>query len=339
MGMGFSWLLLAIGIGAQPTEFQLDTDTPDALCPELSMTRDAIKQRLGQLEVEGGGLWRGRYGTVHDPAGRRGDYVRLVIVDPTGKEQVVRELPLQGESCATLAQAIALVIDGFFRDFGQSPLPEGVATDSGGERSKSGPSPTASAPTTTTTIPNSQAPRAPELPLQLPPEQGCRAGFILGGGYDSVTASAAPVLGLSVAATPRWRVDLKSLFPTARVSESYGKARAYLYPLQLRLSLSYTMPLSRGLLWFIGPESLLSLERGSISGVSSGRSGWRASIGIGGRTGIAFWVLPELAVATNLSADAMLHQSRRFLLVDEPILKVPGVRMAGTLELWGTIFP
>src|ERR1700690_2695120 len=122
--MGLSWLLLAMGLSREPTEFQIDTDTPDSLCPELSMTRDAVQKRLGKLEVEGGGIWRGHYGTVHDPSGRHGDYVRLVIVDPSGKEQATRDFSVRGESCATLAQAIALVVEGFFRDLGQSPNAE-----------------------------------------------------------------------------------------------------------------------------------------------------------------------------------------------------------------------
>lgn len=326
--MGFSWLLLAIGIGSKPTEFEIDTDTPDALCPELSMTRDAIQQRLGQLEVEGGGLWRGRYSIVHEPAGRKGDYVRLVIVDPTGKEQVSRELPMQGESCATLAQAIALVVDGFFRDFGQTPSPETVI-----------PMPTASAPVTATPKPNTLMLRAPTAPRQSRPEPWGKVGFIFDGGYDSVTASAVTDLGLYFAVTPRWRTDFKIAFPSTSVRESYGDATAYLYPLPLRFSLTYAMARYRALDWFIGPELLLSLEHGSISGVSEGHSGWRASFGMGGRSGIAYWLSPRLALAANTSVDGVLYQSRRFLLVDEPILEVRRVRWASTLELWGTIFP
>jgi len=82
---GLSWLLLTLGGIAHATEFQLDTDTPDALCPELSMTREAVRRRLGQLETEAGGGWRGSYSIVHDPSGRRGDHVYLVIRDAGAK--------------------------------------------------------------------------------------------------------------------------------------------------------------------------------------------------------------------------------------------------------------
>src|SRR5512142_257068 len=105
--IGLRWLVLALGGSVQATEFQLDTDTPDSLCPELSMTREAVRQRLGQLETEAGGRWHGVYSNVHDPTGRRGDRARLVIRHADRREQLKRELPLKGESCETLAQAIA----------------------------------------------------------------------------------------------------------------------------------------------------------------------------------------------------------------------------------------
>src|SRR5512142_5392 len=111
--IGLRWLVLALGGSVQATEFQLDTDTPDSLCPELSMTRSAVRQRLGQLETEAGRRWHGVYSNVHDPTGRHGDYVRLVIRDAEGHEQLKRELPMKGESCETLAQAIALVVEGY----------------------------------------------------------------------------------------------------------------------------------------------------------------------------------------------------------------------------------
>jgi hypothetical protein len=340
--MGFSWLLLTVGVGIKATEFQIDTDTPDALCPELSMTRDAVKTRLGQLEVEGGGTWRGRYTTIHDPAGRRGDYLRLAIVDPAGREQASRELPMQGESCSTLAQAIALVVDGFFRDFGQSPPRDTVPAEPPAKGSKWEPTPTANATSTTKLktnpeTPSSAAPRAEPQPE--PAEPRGRVGLIVGNGYERDPSSAAAVLGLYVAATPRWRIDLKSAFPTARTSQTYGGATAYLYPIPLRLSLSYLMPSYHRVSWFVGPEFLVSFEHASTKGVSDGHSGWRASLGLGGRTGVAYWLLPWLAVAGNVSANALMYESRRFLMFDTPVLEVSHARLAGTLEVWGAFFP
>lgn len=336
--MSIGWLLLSVGAVAQATEFQIDTDTPDALCPELSMTRDAVKKRLGELEVEGGGTWRGRYSTVHDPAGRRGDYVRLVILDPAGKEQARRDLPMQGESCATMAQAIALVVDGFFRDFGQSPVRENAPTASATDEAQRGPVTTANPPSATPAEPKVQASAPTATAGTAQPEPGGRIGLILGGSYESVPSSAAGVFGLYVAATPRWRFDLKSAFPTARVSESFGDATSYLYPIPVRLSLSYVMPSYHGWSWFVGPESLVSFEYATTKGVPAGHSGWRASFGLGGRTGVAYWLLPWLAVAANVSANAVMAQSRRFLIVNDPTLEVSRARLAGTLELWGAFF-
>jgi len=100
---GLTWLLLAMSTSVQPAEFHIETDTPDALCPELQLTRDAVTKRLGRLEVDGGGTWQGRYSTVHDPAGRHGDSVRLVITDPFGKEQLTRLRSLSIASFEILA--------------------------------------------------------------------------------------------------------------------------------------------------------------------------------------------------------------------------------------------
>ena len=84
---------------------------------------------------------------------------------------------------------------------------------------------------------------------------------------------------------------------------------------------------------------MVSFEYAATKGVPNGRSGWRASLGLGGRTGVAYWLLPWFAVAVNVSADAVVAQSRRFFMVDDPTLEISYARLAGALELWGAIFP
>lgn len=340
--MGLSWLLLAIAVGFHPTEFRLDTDTPDALCPEIAMTRDTVRKRLGSLDVDGGGTWRGRYSTVHDPTGRRGDYVRLVIIDPAGVEKAVRELPIRGESCATVAQAIALVVDGFFRDLGQAASNDGAP-----------PSPNASQPPEATARTNSEALPVPVQVTKTPPQSepvsarqavakpnpSSAFGFSVAGGYEFVPGSASGSLGLFAAVTPVWRIDLRFAVPVS--DQQYelrgGKAHLRLFP--LRTALTYEGAVWDRLRLFVGPELLVSFEQATTSQVEAGKSGWRAAFGSGIRGGVAYSVLPRITLAAGLSADYILLESRRVLLEGDSELEPERARLAGMLELWGEIFP
>lgn len=341
--MGLSWLLLAIAVGFQPTEFRLDTDTPDALCPELAMTRDAVRKRLGSLDVDGGGTWHGRYSTVHDPTGRRGDYVRLVIIDPAGVEKAARELPIRGESCATVAQAIALVVDGFFRDLGQAP-----------DNDVAPPSPNASSQPTE--VASRTSPEALPVPVQVTqaktqatpisarqvspkPDPRSAFGFSVAGGYESVPGSASGSLGLFAAVTPSWRIDLRFAVPVGDQQQDLRGGKAHLRLFPLRTALTYEGAVWNRLRLFVGPELLLSFEQATTSQVEAGKSGWRAAFGSGIRGGVAYSVLPRITLAAGVSADYILLESRRVMLEGDSELKPDRTRLAGMFELWGEIFP
>jgi hypothetical protein len=337
---GLSWLLLTLGGIAHATEFQLDTDTPDALCPELSMTREAVRRRLGQLETEAGGGWRGSYSIVHDPSGRRGDHVYLVIRDAGGKEYLTRELPLKGESCDTLAQAIALVVDGFFRELSQSPghdeadanpppseRPRGAASANG--HALLGP-PLGFGETEPRRLAAERRPRSTEARLQ--------AGLALGGGYESVPNKPTFALGLFLV-QKTWRLQLQAGLPLSSQRENHGGGAALAYVAPLRLDASYVLDAFPRVQWFIGPQTLLSLEHGSSQDVLNGHSGWRVSAGIGAQTGVAYWVSPSVALAGSFSVDEIYSESRKFLMYEQPVLELSRTRLAGTLGLWAVISP
>lgn len=97
--------LTLLGVGGLVVE----TPSPDALCPPLEPTREIVRARLGELEVEG--TWRASYVLIHRA---KGDFVVLTLRDPEGNVQLQRELPAQGGACATLGQVIALVLERFF---------------------------------------------------------------------------------------------------------------------------------------------------------------------------------------------------------------------------------
>lgn len=102
--------------------FALETGSPDALCPELGVTREIVARRLGSLVVEGRKGWLARYTIGHAPSGRPRDFVRLELFNPQGEVELRRDLPIEGDSCRTMAEVIALVLDRYFRGLGATDL-------------------------------------------------------------------------------------------------------------------------------------------------------------------------------------------------------------------------
>lgn len=111
-------LLLALSTG-----LAVETSTPDALCPPLPLVKSAVADRLGAIELSA--PWTLHYESVHREAG---DFVRLELRGPTGAVRLQREFAGYGESCATLAQVMAVVVERYFRSFqaedSESDLPE-----------------------------------------------------------------------------------------------------------------------------------------------------------------------------------------------------------------------
>lgn len=101
----------------------VDSLSPDALCPPLEETRQAVAARLGSVELEG--TWHATYLLVHRT---QGDFVSLSLRDPNDVLRLKRELPVQGGSCTTLSRVIALVLERFFLRPEQTPQPEPEAS-------------------------------------------------------------------------------------------------------------------------------------------------------------------------------------------------------------------
>jgi hypothetical protein len=103
----------------------LETGSPDALCPALPTAREAVERRLGTLVVSSGAGWRARYTIAHAPEGTQMDFVRLELFAPDGALQLSRDLPLEAGACSTVAEAIALVLDRYFRKLPLGDVPPG----------------------------------------------------------------------------------------------------------------------------------------------------------------------------------------------------------------------
>lgn len=158
----------------------IETGSPDALCPDLATTRAAVQRRLGQLVMPDGSAFTARYTIGHAPAGSPRDFVRLELFGPDQSVQLSRDLPLDGESCSTMADVIALVLDRHFRALlGREPSADEVepsaspATAAGADPAPAGAPPAPASggtPLDAGTAPIDGAPL-----LRAPPETELRA--------------------------------------------------------------------------------------------------------------------------------------------------------------------
>src|SRR5690606_25269599 len=121
LGLG---LELGTGVArATSPGLSVETGSPDALCPDLNRTREAVGRRLGALEVPSGRGWRARYTIGHAPEGSPRDFVRLELFAPDGRVRLTRNLPLGSDSCSAMADVIALVLDRYFRSLADHAAP------------------------------------------------------------------------------------------------------------------------------------------------------------------------------------------------------------------------
>ncbi|MGC4089262.1 MAG: hypothetical protein QM756_15525 [Polyangiaceae bacterium] len=160
----------------------VETPSPDALCPPLETTRESVRARLGELELEG--TWRASYVLVHRA---QGDFVALTLRDPESVVRLERDLPVEGGSCATLSQVIALVLERFF----VRPESEPVSRSETAEPEPS-PTPAPSEPAPTPVA-------APESKTPTIQSESSRTNIDLDAALWVTTAWLAPTAALGVA--------------------------------------------------------------------------------------------------------------------------------------------
>lgn len=103
-----AWSLVSV-LALASAGLNVESLSPDSLCPPQEETQRAVAARLGRVELEG--TWRATYVLVHRT---RGDFVTLKLFDPSDTLKLERQLPVQSGSCAALSEIIALVLERFF---------------------------------------------------------------------------------------------------------------------------------------------------------------------------------------------------------------------------------
>lgn len=94
---------------------EIESGTPDDLCPEKAATEAAVRGRLGGvLKGDGEATWKARYSTWYAPEALA-RLLRIEILDPSGRVQQTKDIQTAGATCESLAYAIAVVVESYFR--------------------------------------------------------------------------------------------------------------------------------------------------------------------------------------------------------------------------------
>ena len=270
------WVLAVAG------SLQVDTSTPDALCPDLGQVREAARARLGDIEAEG--AWHASYALIHRPDGREtGDVVRLRLHDPSGHLRLQRDLPRAGESCAALARALVVVLDSYFRHPSDDAAPAFTAR---GEP----------APTLAAARPQ-PAPPAQRLALDM------RGGWS-GGWSGGQQSSPLLALGLRLSvAPPAWWVGLEGTWLVTQQAWSVGSARATERSYAVRGFLARDLLGGGGVALLVGPEAVLALDRADGASLPQGAARLRASFGGGLRAHFQLALTRQVSLGLVAAAD------------------------------------
>jgi hypothetical protein len=285
------WLFLGLATASLSPGFSIETGSPDALCPELGATQTAVQARLGVVGVEGRAGWMARYTMWHAPDEYR-DFVRLDLTDPSGARRLHRDLPLAGESCSTMANVIALVLERFFREL------DGVretAASTGGA--------------STETEPVSPAHANPLAVLGL-----------AGAAFPSPVQ---PGLMASLAVERRHlRVSMNAGWAASTTTETIGSSGSarLTTSVPIRWAMAWRSRLGR-LHLHLGPEVFAAYERARSSIAIPGENS-RLAVGAGVQAGAALFLGRHLRLTSDFAVDHVWGGGR-FVVDDKEVLRLP----------------
>lgn len=259
--LGQLFLAAAAAAGLRVT-----TDSPDALCPPLEQAQQATRARLGEVE---GGPYEARYVLVRD-AETGSDSLRLMLTDAEGKTLLERTLPITPGGCKDASQAIALILERYFRGVsGARP----VATPADSEASSSLQSPPQSQPSarpadTAQAGAREPSPRSarPAEPPEIArdthpgePEPGRDAVTLLARGGGGINQAGSPIvaIGTELSPLPFLGLGLDGLFALAP-----GTQNDQTFELE-----TTTHSLILGSLFVLGPWNRWSLGAGPWLGM------------------------------------------------------------------------
>jgi len=305
--LGFAWLGIVVllwAFDASASEaggFTLETGSPDALCPELEATREIVARRLGSLIVEGRKGWLARYTIGHAPAGTPRDFVRLELFNPDGQLEMRRDLPIEGDSCRTMAEVIALVLDRHFRGL--------VARDE--------------SPQSEAEVLQPELPATVSAPSRAPPKPVNAAKVAVTGRGPRLSAEyavtlAQPYLGLhlSVGLGPKLEASLGLRWGLTSLEESEPRgARIEARAVSSRVSLAWKFALPPGML-HLGPALSLAFEQATTRGLQYQTDRTRAIWMAGLEAGYVAPIGRKLFIEGSTALDVLLPGAAGQFLID-----------------------
>jgi hypothetical protein len=323
LGVGLLWAASAAAL--EPDGFALETGSPDALCPELEATRVVVARRLGSLVVEGHKGWLARYTIGHAPAGNPRDFVRLELFNPQGEVELRRDLPIEGDSCQTMAEVIALVLDRHFRGLGAAESSPPDSTEVAPVQSAAAvPSRAAEAPRESVTAPvvdlTGRSPRlSAEYAVTLAqPSLGVRMTAGLGRSFEGALAVRGGLTSLEES-EPRG----------ASVAARSASARA---------GFAWRLALPPGLL-HLGPVASLTIQRATTQGLEQETDRTRALWMAGVEVGFVVPVGRHLFLEGSTSLDFLVPgASGQFFVENREVLAPQRLTLGGALGFgyaWG----
>ncbi|MFZ5895143.1 MAG: hypothetical protein ACOY0T_29050 [Myxococcota bacterium] len=292
----------------------VETPSPDALCPPLEPTREFVRARLGELDLEG--TWRASYVLVHRA---HGDFIALTLRDPQGTLRLERELPAQGNSCATLGQVIALVLERFFMRPEAEPVPasstqeappEEVESESFSEPAQRAPLPVADA--------------APTMRSTAAAESVTPTRALLGAGLNVTTAWVGPSLGGGFE-RGAYRLEARLGFDLRDHEDRQGSGWLRLRRVPIAVSLAREVTSGNQLATSLALEFVGLYEHAAVSGLPVSSSSSRIVPGLGARFALDF-PLARARPRPFLDVNALLllgAAGRRFLVDSREVAEPP----------------
>lgn len=316
--------VLVVGAVTLNDVLSVETGSPDALCPALKQTTEAVHARLGTLKSEQPG-WRARYTVGHAPGSGEGDFIHLELFDPNQRLQLARELPVGQASCATLAQSIAIVLSGYFESL--APLDgesSSLVSGSGSDTPSGRPSPQLQ-PELPSAGADAGAPKQANFPPKRAPEPGAKSGKTprssetqrsLGAGFAIPFALYGRGVTVSYAASPSSHTQYGALLvlPLERTSSSVDVGSVFMWSARARFWYGFQAVVGR-LVSVVGPSVSLGLDSASTRGLDEPRRQQRMVVALGLLLDATFWMNGSLGLGLQAGMDVGEKLgSRRFIV-------------------------
>ena len=200
--------------------------------------------------MDGPGKWKAIYTIVHAPE-KDGDHVHLELFNPKRGEEARAAFPLAGESCSTMAQVVALVLERYFSDVSR----EGDCTTTALAGASRGPG------------------RAvPDVAPRPGTDAGdaYRAAVVLAGGWLTPPSSPALSFDARMWLHPRVHLGLGVAWSPGseeqQVGPPGGAARLSVVPVRASLGFGYDASFAY---FYLGPDVLVSFDQATTSGIAA----------------------------------------------------------------------